>query len=314
MGDKGTVWLPEAGSALAGEIDALFYFVYWVSVVIFVGVVAAMVYFTWKYRRRSAAERPEPVHESKLLEMTWIVVPTILVLIVFTWGFRLYLDLGVAPPDAYEIRVTGKKWLWEFEYPNGTTTVGELVVPANRPVKLQMSSEDVIHSFFVPAFRVKQDVLPNRYTSVWFEAARADTFQVFCTEYCGTQHSGMLARVVSMPQESFDDWVESGGGSLEELPPAEAGELLYSRLGCNACHSVDGSRMVGPTFQGLYGKEGHAMADGSTVVADENYLRQSILQPGAQVVEGYPNVMPASYANLTEDEVSALIAYIESLQ
>ena len=311
MGDQGTVWLPEPGSTFAGDVDGLFYFTYWVSVVIFVLVVAAMAYFVYKYRRRSAMERPEPVHESKLLEATWIVVPTILTLIVFTWGFRVYLKLGVAPPDAYEIQVVGQKWAWQFNYPNGVRSA-ELHVPVDRPVQLKMSSVDVIHSFFVPAFRVKQDVLPNRYSRLWFEATRVDTFQVFCTEYCGTEHSSMGAMVIVHEQGDFEDWLKNAGVD-PNAPPAERGEILYSQLGCQTCHSVDGSRKVGPTFAGLYGKS-HVMADGEQIVADDNYLRESILMPGAKVVEGYPNVMPASYTNLTEDELTALIAYIEELQ
>src|SRR5690606_31233711 len=181
MGDRGTFWLPEAASTVAGDVDALFYFVYWISVVIFFLVVAVMTYFMIKYRRRTPQDRPSVVHESKVLEATWIIVPLILVLIVFTWGFRVFLQLGVAPPDAYDIQVTGHKWSWQFEYPNGVSSA-ELHVPVDRPVRLNMSSVDVLHSFFIPAFRVKQDVLPNRYTSIWFEATRVDTFQIFCTE------------------------------------------------------------------------------------------------------------------------------------
>ncbi|ARA93522.1 cytochrome c oxidase subunit II [Rhodothermaceae bacterium RA] len=311
--NNGSAWLPEQASTLAPEIDALFYFVKWVSLIIFVGVVAAMLYFMFKYRRRDAAERPVPVKESKLIEISWVVVPTILVLIVFVWGFQGFIKLNVAPPEAYQITVRAKKWLWEFEYPNGTTTVGEVHVPVGRPVRLNMSSEDVLHSFFVPAFRVKHDVLPNRYTSVWFEATRADTFQVFCTEYCGTQHSGMLAKVIVHPEAEFREWLNSGGGNFDEMPLPEYGAVLYQQQACNSCHSVDGSRIVGPSFQGLYGAE-RRLADGSTVVADDNYIRESILQPQAKIVEGYPNVMPASYGSLNERQLSALIAFIQQQQ
>ena len=282
------------------------------SVVLFIGVVTTMLFFAYKYRRRDARERPAPVKENKIVEASWVIIPTILVLIVFAWGFRSYIHLSVAPPESYEIQVRAKKWLWEFEYPNGTVTTNQLHVPVDRPVRLNMSSEDVIHSFFVPVFRVKQDVLPNRYSSVWFEATKTGTYQVFCTEYCGTQHSGMLADVVVQTQQEFNEWLQSGGGA-EDLPPVEYGALLYEQQVCNTCHSIDGSRKVGPTFQGLYGKE-HAMADGSTVVADEDYLRESILQPGAKIVEGYQNVIPASYTGLNEQQLSALIAFIKEQQ
>lgn len=312
MEDKGTLWLPEAASTVAGEIDGLFYFVYWVSVVLFVLVVGVMVYFAVKYRRRSQADRPAPVHESKLMEAAWIIVPTILVLVVFTWGFKAFLKLEVSPPGAYEVRVYAQKWSWRFEYPNGATS-SDLHVPVGRPIRLKMSSADVLHSFFVPAFRVKQDVLPNRYTSVWFEATRQDTFQVYCTEYCGTSHSGMLAKVVVQSQDEFNDFLAESVID-PNASPAERGALLYTQLGCNACHNVDGAPGgIGPTFQGLYGKQ-EQLADGSTVEADDNYLRESILEPNAKIVQGYGPVMPAAYTNLSEEELNALIAYIAELQ
>ena len=312
MGDNGTLWLPERASTLAEGIDHLFYFILWASVILFVLVVAAMVYLTFKYRRRSEDHQSQLVTESKLLELSWIVIPTILVLVVFTWGFQTFVKIGVAPPDAYEIQVRGKQWLWDFEYPNGTVTTGELRVPANRPVRLNMISEDVLHSFFVPAFRVKHDVIPNRYTSIWFETVREGEFEIFCTEYCGTQHSAMGGKVIAMAPEEFNEWLESGG--IGDMTPAEYGEVLYTQQGCHACHSVDGSRMVGPTWQGLYGKENHQMADGSVVTADDNYLREAIVEPGAKVVAGYDNIMPASYSSLTEEQLTALIAYMEELQ
>ena len=314
MGDKGTVWLPEGASTLAPDIDGLFYFVYWISVVIFIAVVITMLYFVYKYRRRSASDRPMPVHESKLLEAVWIVVPTILCLVVFTWGFQSFLKLSVAPPNAYQINATGQKWFWNFTYDTGKSSIGELHVPVNRPVRLQMVSQDVLHSFFIPAFRVKQDVLPNRYSSIWFEATKVDTFQVFCTEYCGTEHSGMLATVIVHSEGDFQEWLSGGDEYDPEAETlAEFGARLYENQACVTCHSVDGSRKVGPSFQGLYGNE-RQMQDGSTLIADDNYIRESILQPGANIVAGYQNVMPASYGNLTEDQINGLIAFIKEQQ
>lgn len=304
-----TVWLPEQVSSLAGEVDALFYFVYWTSVVIFMGVVLTMLYFVYKYRRKSADERPDVVKQSKLIEISWIVVPTILVLIIFNWGFQSFIRLNVAPPDSYQINVTARMWMWEFEYPNGVRSTGELHVPVDRPVRLQMSSEDVIHSFFVPSFRVKMDVLPNRYSSVWFEANEPGEYQVFCTEYCGTQHSNMLAKVIVHTREDFNEWLQSGGG-MEDLPLPELGEQLYTQQACNACHTLDGSPSVGPTFQGLYGST-RQFQDGGSAEAEENYLRESILEPGAVVVEGYQNVMPPSYGGLSERQVNALVEFIK---
>jgi cytochrome c oxidase subunit 2 len=310
MDGTGSFWLPEAASTIASEVDGLFYFVTWVSAIIFVGVMAAMMYFAYRYRRKTPGDRPTPVKESKLLEISWIVVPTILVLLVFNWGFKTYIKMGVAPPDAYEIQAEAWKWNWLFEYPNGTQS-DTLYVPEGKPIRMNMSSRDVIHSFFVPAFRVKHDVLPNRYTSVWFEATKTGNFDLFCTEYCGTSHSDMITKVKVVSQEKFNSWVESGGGATEDMPLPVLGKRLYTQQGCNACHSLDGSPGVGPTWQGLYGKENHAMADGSTVTADDNYLREAILEPGAKVVEGYQNIMPASYTSLSERELSALIAFIE---
>lgn len=310
MGENGTFWLPFEGSTIAPELDALFYFVYWASVIIFVGTMGVMAYFVYKYRRRDATERPLRVKENPIVELSWVVVPTILVLVVFVWGFQMFVKMNEPPADAYEIRVSGAKWFWQFEYPNGTKTSNEFAVPANRPVRLTMSSEDVIHSFFIPAFRVKQDVLPGRYTSLWFEATRADSFQVFCTEYCGTQHSGMLAKVTVLQQDEFNEWVKTGGIDAANLSPVEQGEALYTQQGCQSCHSVDGTQLVGPTMQGLYGSQ-EQLVSGETVEVDENYLRESILQPGAKIVAGYQNIMPASYSNLTEDQLAALIAYIK---
>lgn len=293
---------------MASEVDSLFFFVTWASAVLFVGVVAAMIFLAVRYRRRHAAEVPAPVEPSKFVEITWIVLPTILVLILFNWGFKVFVEQGIAPPDAYEVRVRAAQWSWEFEYPNGTVVTNEVHVPVDRPVRFVMSSVDVLHSLFVPEFRVKQDVLPDRYSSVWFEATRADTFTVYCTEYCGLDHSGMLATLVTQPQGAFNDWLESVGVD-EDMPLPELGARLYEQRVCNTCHSLDGTPGIGPSFQGLYGST-ETLTDGSTVEVDENYLRESILEPGAAIVAGYQNIMPAAYGNLSERELSALIAFI----
>lgn len=312
MGDRGSFFLPESASTLAPTIDWLFNFVNWVSLIIFVIVVGSMVYLVVKYRRRHPNERTQLVKESKLLEASWIVIPTILVLLVFTWGFRAYVKVAVAPPDAYEIHATGFQWAWTFTYPEGFSVNNEMYVPVGRPVRLIMSSTDVLHSFFVPAFRIKQDVLPNRYSSVWFEATRVGEYDIFCTEYCGTSHAYMIGKVHVVDQNTFSDWVDSGGaGDLATLPLEEQGRLLVQRNGCLACHSLDGSSMTGPTFKALFGSQ-RATSAGS-VVADENYLRESILMPGAKVVNGYPNVMPANYASLPAQQVDAMITYMKTL-
>lgn len=305
----GDFWLPEAASTMAPEVDSLFNFVTVVSVVLLVGVVAAMLWFVYRYRRQNPGERPAPVQESRALEISWIVVPTILVLLVFNWGFKSFVKQKTVPSDAYDIRVRAQQWGWQFEYPNGVTTSDTVYVPTGEPVKTTMSSRDVIHSFFVPAFRVKQDILPNRYTSVWFEATERGAYDVFCTEYCGLNHSEMEATVKVVSQARFDEWLEEKA-TPSDLPLPQLGKQLYSNQGCNACHSLDGSSGVGPTWEGLYGTTGRQMSDGSTVTVDENYLRESILKSGAKVVQGYQNNMP-SFANLSAREVSALIAFIK---
>ncbi|MFB6098716.1 MAG: cytochrome c oxidase subunit II, partial [Salinibacter sp.] len=238
-----------------------------------------------------------------------IVIPTILVLLVFNWGFKTFVKQKTVPQNAYQIRVTAQQWSWFFRYPNGATTSDTLYVPAGEPIQTKMSSKDVIHSFFVPAFRVKQDVLPNRYTSVWFEATEKGTYDLFCAEYCGRNHSEMEATVKVVSQERFNQWVKKAA-TPSDIPLPKLGKQLYQQRGCQGCHSLDGSRMVGPTWKGLYGTTGHKMSDGSTVTVDENYLRSSILKSGARIVQGYQNLMP-SYAGLSERQVTALIEFIK---
>ncbi len=311
MGDKGTFWLPESASTLSPELDALFYFVYWLSVAIFLAVTFAVIYFAVEYRRRDENEVPPIVHENKALEAAWIVIPTILVLIVFTWGFRSYLKLNTPPPNSYEINVTAKQWLWEFTYPNGKTSTGEMHVPVDRPIRVVMNSTDVLHSFFVPAFRVKQDIIPNRYTSVWFEATDVGEHDIFCTEYCGTQHSGMLGKVIVESASAFNTWVNTSDS--ENMTPVEYGAVLYQQQTCVACHSLDGSRKVGPSFLGLFGRQ-VSFTDGTSAVADENYILESIVNPAAKIVDTYPPGMPPGYASLPPEQLNALVAFIKEQQ
>ncbi len=308
MEDKQALWLPEAASTYAGSVDSLFYFILVTSVILFVGVVTTMVVFAWRFRRRSAADRPVPVKENKVIEASWILVPFILVTIVFIWGFRVFITMSVAPPNAMEITVRAQKWSWLFEYPEGVRS-NALHVPVGRPVKLKMSSADVLHSLYIPAFRTKQDVIPGRYTYAWFEATRQDTFPLMCTEYCGQQHSTMLSSVVVHSQDGFEAWLqESQLGT--DASPAERGEALYTQLGCLACHSLDGTPGIGPSFEGLAATE-RAFTDGTRAVADDNYLREAIVAPAVRIVEGYDALMPATYATLEPEEVDALVAFIQ---
>ena len=307
------MWLPPQESTTAHEIDGLFYFILYSSIVLTLIVAAAMVYFVWKYRRRSHADRPVDVHESKWLELIWIVVPTLLVLVVFFWGFSAYVGTAIPPNDAITINVKAQKWNWTFEYDNGVNTYSEVWVPVDTPVRLEMTSQDVLHSFYVPEFRIKHDVLPNRYAYVWFEAPREGTYQVLCTEYCGTDHSNMGARIHVVSRGEYYRILRDGPPGAGPVPPATLGEQLYVQRGCQSCHSLDGSAGVGPSWLGIYDQM-RPMTDGTQMMGDEDYIIQSILYPQEHIVQGYENAnMPSYDGQLNEEQVNGLLAYIRVL-
>lgn len=304
-------WMPEQASTSAPGIDFIFDFVLWLSVVFFVLIVGLMLLFVLRHRAKDLGETGPPIHHNHALEFTWTIIPTILVVFIFWVGFRGFLDLSTPPANAYEIQVTGQQWQWLFTYPSGYVD-GNLHVPVDRPVTLIMTSDDVIHSFFVPAFRVKRDVFPGRYSKVWFQAVEPGNYQIFCAEYCGTQHSTMLADCVVHPPGEFEQWLEKASNFLDTVSPEEGGQMLFGMRGCTQCHNADATTKIGPGLGGLFGKS-RTFQDGSTAVADENYLRQSILQPQAQIVAGFDGVMPTQQGRLNDQEISALIAYIKSL-
>jgi cytochrome c oxidase subunit II len=310
----GTLFLPPQSSTISGEVDALFNFVLYASIVFFLIIVLGALYFVIRYRKRSQLELAGgPSHNVKL-EILWTVIPTILVFIVFFWGFKTFLKMNVVPKDAIEVKVTGQKWFWTFDYvESGVNSMNELVVPIGKPVQLTMSSRDVIHSFFVPGFRIKMDVLPNRYTITWFEATQIGKFDLFCAEYCGTGHSEMIGKVRVVSEREYNEWLEESDLAGEGMTLAEFGAKLYQSKACIACHSVDGNPLVGPSFKGRFGTN-QPMVDGSTVLADENYVRESILNPMAKQTQGFQPVMPSYQGLLKEKEVDALIEYIKSLQ
>lgn len=303
--------LPPARSTFAAETDALFNFINVVSLILLLGITIAIIYFAIKYRRKSEDEQTPLITHNNKLEITWSVIPLILVVIVFGWGFNGYLHKTTPPDGAYEIRAVGSSWLWNFHYETGHVSTNELHVPANRPVKIIMSSTDVIHSFYIPDFRVKMDVLPNRYTQVWFEAIEPGESVIYCAEYCGTAHSNMLADLIVHSQEDFDTWLASGDSADDDLTPVELGQQLIERQGCLACHSMDGSTLQGPTFQGIFGRD-RLLTDGTTVTVDENYIRQSLLEPMTQVADGYPPIMPA-YTSLNDRQIDAIIEYLKTI-
>ena len=308
-----SLWLPPQESTTAHEVDGLFQFIMISSILLTILVAVAMVYFIWKYRRRSHTDRPVDVHESKWLEVSWIVIPTLLVLVVFFWGFRVYVGTSIPPTDAIEIKVMAQKWAWQFEYDNGNVGYGEIYVPAGRPVKLTMTSQDILHSFYVPEFRIKHDVLPNRYSFVWFEAPEEGVYQVVCTEYCGTGHSNMGAKIHVVSAAEYYDKYANGLVDESSVAPASLGERLYTQRNCQTCHSVDGSPGVGPSWKGLWMAPQQHM-DGSSMVADAEYIYQSIMYPQAHIVMGYANGnMPSYEGQLTDTQIEGITAYIRQL-
>ncbi len=306
----GTFWLPPRASTVAPEVDWLFYFIFWVSLFFFVLIVGLAVLFVIRYRRRPGVEAQETAHHNLAMELTWSGVPVVIVIVIFAIGFKGFMGMMVAPKNAYQINVIAQKWKWLFEYPNGHVDE-DLHVPSGQPVQLVMSSQDVIHSFFVPAFRIKQDVVPGRYTKTWFHATRAGTYPVYCAEYCGTGHSTMLAQVVVHPPGEFESWLKNASDLFKRLSPVQVGERLV-KLRCASCHSVTGAKVIGPPLNDLFGRN-QTMRDGSVLTADENYIRESILNPQAKVVAGYEPVMPTFKGQLADREIGAIIDYLRSL-
>ncbi len=314
MNTNGTLMLPSVSSTFAKDVDSLFNFIFYTSLVIFALVILVMVYFGIRYRRQKGQDGlTSGLDHNNTLEIIWTIIPTILVMVVFFWGFKIYMKMNVIPRNALEIKATGQKWFWTFDYADGAASTNELIIPVDQPVKLLMSSQDVIHSFFVPAFRAKMDVLPNRYTLIWFEATETGEFDLFCTEYCGKGHSEMIGKVRVLPKSEFENWLASSTVIDESIPLDQLGEQVFQKKACFTCHAVDGTRLVGPPLNGIFGNP-VKHTDGSTVTVDENYIRQSLLDPQSQVVEGYTPVMPTYQGQLKDREIDALNAYIKSLK
>jgi len=307
------LFLPNASSIKAEGVDDLFMFILWLNILFFLLIAVVTIGFCIQYKRRSVNQKTAHIEHSTALELTWTILPLILCMIVFFWGFNTYMQAAVAPDGAMEIQVTAKKWIWTFGYPDGSVAVGKLWVPVNKPVRVIMHSEDVLHAFYVPAFRVKADVLPNRYTETWFQATAVGDYIIPCTEYCGKGHSQMKAFVKVVSQQDYEKFLEEGDPEEKGLPPEKLGASLYVNLGCSTCHSIDGSKGQGPSWKGIYSAQ-HKMVDGKQFAVDENYIRTSILQPQAMVVEGYQGIMPSYQGQIRERQLVALIAYIKSLK
>jgi cytochrome c oxidase subunit 2 len=312
------LWLPEAASTTAGGVDQTFWLIYWVCVVAFLLVVIPMTAFMFVYKRKTPDQKAlSQADHSQLLEILWSAVPTVFFVVIFVVGFRGFLNLYVPPAGAMEVQITGKKWDWTMQYPCGASIGGkgaEFPMPLNKPVKGVVTSVDVLHSFFIPNFRTKIDAVPYRYTTLWWQPTKEGTFPVFCTEYCGKDHSNMLAKIKVMPEAEWNAWYEKTCAEAGGPASAEAGEKIYSgKGGCIACHSIDGTRRVGPSFKGLFGKT-EKLQGGATVKVDEDYIMESILEPNKKIVESYPPSMPAMGQTLSKSDIDSVILYIKSLK
>ncbi|MFN8473165.1 MAG: cytochrome c oxidase subunit II [Anaerolineae bacterium] len=306
-----------AKSTMGRHVDALFWTLVLVTLAFSIPIVITLIYFVVKYRRRSPDEVPPQIHGSNLLEITWTGIPLLMAIGFFFFSARTYLLMTVPPANSMDIWVIGKQWMWKTQQPDGQWEINELHVPVDTPVRLTMTSQDVIHAFFVPAFRVQWDVLPDRFTTLWFTANQTGTYHLYCSVYCGTEHSQMVGWVTVMQPDDYEKWLAGGAaaaaaGGQAVQTPAQQGEQLFQQNGCVSCHQSGGGG-IGPSLNGVFGSQVQ-LEDGSTATADETYVRESMLQPAAKIVKGYQNVMPSFQGRLTDEQIIALIAYIKSLK
>lgn len=300
---------PEQASTFAWQVDALFVYILLICLVFGLGSVAAVVYFALKYREKQKFAVPDPIHGSDLLEIVWTGIPFVLAMTIFAFGTVVFYNLYSMPADAMEVYVVGKQWMWKFQHSTGQREINELHIPVGRKVKLTMTTEDVLHDVYIPAFRTKADVVPGRYTHIWFEATKPGKYRLYCAEYCGLNHSGMGGWVYVMEQRDFDNWLS---GNATAQSPVEAGrELFEAKLQCASCHLENGAGR-GPKLAGIVGKE-VKLTTGEMVKVDEPYLRESILNSQKQVLEGYNPIMPTFKGQVNEEQLMSLIAYIKSL-
>jgi cytochrome c oxidase subunit 2 len=305
MFDNLPLW-PERASSMAGQVDAIYIFLLVVCGMVALLVFTCLLYFAARYRSRAGVPA-EQIDGSTPLELTWSIIPLCVFMVFFAWGALVFFKQRTPPRDATEVYVVAKQWMWKLEHAEGQREINELHVPVGRDVKLIMTSQDVIHSFYVPVFRMKQDVLPGRYTVAWFRATKPGTYHLFCAEYCGTQHSGMIGSIVVMEPAQYEAWMSGGPAG----PLSVTGEKIFAELGCSTCHRSD-TQGRGPNLQGVFGNP-VALADGRTQIADENYIRECILDPGAKRVKGFQPIMPTFQGLVSEEQVNALVAYVKSL-
>jgi cytochrome c oxidase subunit 2 len=306
---SGTPLFPVSASTIASRVDALYFFLVGITVFFSLLIAGLIVYYAVKYQRRTADAVGERIHGGMALETAWIVVPFLITMVIFVWGASVYFAMARPPAETLNIYVVGKQGMWKFQHLDGQREINELHVPVGRNVKLITTSEDVIHDFFVPAFRIKADVIPGRYVDIWFHATKPGRYHLFCAEYCGTRHSGMTGEVIVMEVGEYQQWL-SGGAAEGSL--ASAGEKLFADLACNGCHRPD-SAGRGPVLNGLFGKTSRTEA-GEMVVVDEAFVRESILNPSAKISAGYQPIMPTFQGLVSEEDLLRLVEYVKSLQ
>jgi cytochrome c oxidase subunit 2 len=299
---------PDQASTIARGIDQLYFFLTGITLFFTAIIFVTIFYLSIKYRRRSPEERPKAIEGSLALELTWSVIPALLTVVIFVWSASIYFRNARPPRGSTEIFAVGKQWMWQLQHPEGPREINELHVPVNVPIKVTMTSEDVIHDFFIPAFRVKKDVLPGRYTSIWFQGTKVGSYRFFCAQYCGAEHAAMIGWVYVMSPADYAQWLS---GNTPREPMEVRGARLFSQLGCATCHVADGSGR-GPSLVNVFGKPVQ-LADGRTVIADEAYMRGCILTPFKQLIAGYPPLMPTFQGQVSEEQILQLIAYFKSL-
>lgn len=297
---------PDRASTIAGQVDALYIYLVLVSAVMTLLIFVAVAVLAIKYRRRPGVDA-HPIEGSPILETAWSVIPFGVMLTFFIWGAVIFFKERTPPTNSTEVYVVAKQWMWKIEHMEGQREINELHVQTGQNVKLIMTSQDVIHSFFIPAFRLKQDVIPGRYSTLWFNATTPGVYHLFCAEYCGTSHSGMIGNVVVMEPQDYAQWMVGG----PSVPLPEAGKQLFASLGCSTCHRFD-IQGRGPNLQNAFGKP-VLLEDGRSVTMDDNYVRESILNPTAKIVSGFKPVMPTFQGLVTDEQLNALVAYVKSL-
>ncbi|MBI2027158.1 MAG: cytochrome c oxidase subunit II [Deltaproteobacteria bacterium] len=304
-------------STISTNVDKLYDFIFWTSFVSFVLIIVAMLYFVVKFHRRRKEEtKTAYITGHGPLEFSVATILFVLVMVIFAWGWIDYRKIIYGPDPQLEIQLMGRQWMWEATYPNGRKLKNELVIPMGQNVRLTMTSADVIHSFYIPDFRIKQDVVPGSYTKLWFNAVAPGEYTAFCAEYCGFDHSRMLAKVQVLRPKAYDKWYKKWKSDVSTTssdldPLVSNGKKVFEQKGCNACHSVDGAKGVGPSFLHSFGEK-TSFADGSSVTFDENYIQESLMEPSAKVVKGFTPVMPTFKGQLQTEDVNALISYIKS--